>query len=206
MAEQNPPQHLLQHVQQTCSEQQPHTDRGCNEGHIPWRCVCTMPRRLRHGSCWFTCEQSGSEHGAENSQGEALWVAPEQDVRPATCAAPAQDLHTGMTDCSWAMRVLLQVNELYHAAQHPREPEPCRRAADSAPAMLVAMVTLPGMPANATVSASSRSSSGLAVSNAGRAILDSHALDFGCTQHAQSTRADASVHDVLKDRAATAAK
>ena len=53
----------------------------------------------------------------------------------------------------------------------------CRRAAGSAPAMLVAMVTLPGMPARATVSASRRSSSGLAVSNAGFAILDTHALD-----------------------------
>ncbi len=44
--------------------------------------------------------------------------------------------------------------------------------------MLVAMVTLPGMPASATVSASRRSSSGLAVNNAGFAILDTHARDL----------------------------
>jgi len=44
--------------------------------------------------------------------------------------------------------------------------------------MFVAMVTLPGIPANATVSASRRSSSGLAVSSAGLAILQTHALDL----------------------------
>ena len=46
--------------------------------------------------------------------------------------------------------------------------------------MLVAIVTLPGTPACAMISASRRSSSGLAVSSAGFGILIMHTVTYHC--------------------------